>query len=296
MATKKQGPLTFNDGYVFSRERIYVASQERAEAKSDRSMVAIVIDQQWKLASLDDAALSVACDDQRHGFFLGHYGRVLVSGAGGRTVEQIPYSDELGELLRIRNVNGTIYVCGMSGQVFRRVANGWAAIDGNIRGTDQLDFEDIGGTGPSNLYAVTSFGAVMHYDGRKWRSIDFPGNRPLSGIRARNPQEVYVCGDDGGLYRGHADRWDFIGSSDLEFDYWSVELYADDVYVAHGGGLVRFDGRDLHEVELGIDGEIDCHRLHANDGVLFSFGVDHILCFDGGRWSRFLCPFNEQPA
>jgi hypothetical protein len=286
--------LVFNDGFVVNRDRVLVASQERDRSNEDVSMVAIVAGGAWKLASLNDAVLSVACDDQNHGFFVGHRGRILVTGMGGRTIEELPYSDELGEFLRVRNIAGRIYVCGMSGQVYMRDGSTWTSIDAGIRGTDQLDFEDIGGAGPADLYAVTSFGSVMHYDGSKWREVDFPDNRPLSGVRALNTKMVFVCGDGGALYRGHGDHWESIGSSDFEFDYWCIEPHGSAVYAAYGGGIVRFESEKLDHVDMGLVGEIDCHRLHSNDGVLYSFGIDHIAYLDDrGAWNRLPCPFNR---
>jgi hypothetical protein len=293
MTKLRSGALVFNDGFVMNRNRISIASQEREKSNEDTSMVAIVANEEWNLASMDDAALSVACDDQNHGFFLGRNGQILITGMGGRTIEDLPYRDELGEFLRVRNIAGQIYVCGMSGQVYMRDGFSWVAIDDGIRGTDQLDFEDIGGIGTNDLYAVTSFGAVMHYNGKRWREVDFPDNRPLSGVRAQDAKHIFICGDGGALYRGYGDQWEFIGSNDFDHDYWSIELHASVVYAAYGGGIVRFKSDKLDYVNMGLTGELDCHRLHSNDGVLYSFGIDHIVFFDGKLWQRMPCPFNQ---
>ena len=52
------------------------------------------------------------------------------------------------------------------------------------------------------------------------------------------------------------------------------------------------DGTTFEPVDFGLSTDVDCHRLHANDGVMWSFGIDHLLVFNGKKWSEVVCPMN----
>jgi hypothetical protein len=286
--------LMFNDGYVLDRDNIFMASQLQVHARDDISRISVLQKGKWKYADFDDAVLSVAClQKNRMSFFMGRNGRILIGGLGRPVTETVAKMIPETELLRIRNIAEQIYVCGMAGQVYRRDANGdWLPIDQGIRGKSSPHFEDIGGTGPNDLYAIGDPGAVYHYDGSRWEKLDFPTNRPLAGVRCLSPDEVYVCGDNGSLFRGNSTGWSFIGDPEVEDNFWAVEQFQDKLYLSYDGGIMVHDGTLLEKVDFGIEGSVDCHRLHANDGVLWSFGIDHLLKYDGQKWQEVVCPMN----
>ena len=37
------------------------------------------------------------------------------------------------------------------------------------------------------------------------------------------------------------------------------------------------------------------YRLHTRDGMLWSFGQDDLVFFDGTKWERIICPDNAVP-
>jgi len=177
----------------------------------------------------------------------------------------------------------------MTGQVYRRDDGKWRAIDKGIRGRDQLDLGDLGGTGARNIYAVSSFGEIVHFNGKSWRVLDAPSNVPLSGIRVLSETEIYVCGQDGLVLRGSGpDEWEVISSREFDYHVLSVEWYQDRLYAAHAGGLLEWFQGEWKEVSFELEGETDGHGLQTRDGVLFSFGYEHILAFDGSRWRRIV--------
>jgi len=285
--------LMFNDGYVLDPTHIFIASQLQAYAKDDVSRISVIADGKWKFADLDDAVLSVAClQKERLTFFMGHNGKIFVTGRGKIEKEILPVTDKLGTLLRIRNIAEKIYVCGMSGQVYRRDENAWIEIDQGIRGLAGIDFEDIGGSSAEDIYAVGMPGIVYHFNGRQWRKLDFPTNRPLSGVKCVSKDEVYVCGNNGNLFRGSRDQWEFIGDKKIKSNFWAVEEFQNKIYVAYGAGLFVHDAAGLSKLDFADKGEIDGHRLHANGGVLWSFGINNVFCFDGSTWQRVICPKN----
>jgi hypothetical protein len=286
--------LSFGDGYALDNEIICLASRTEEDLETDMSRVSVIKRGKWTYADFDDVAVSVTClQRERVAFFLGYNGTILiihlpVSGRGSRSVDVIPVSEEFGNLLRIRNIAEHVYVCGMSGQVYRRESRSWKQIDHGLRGEAGLDFEDIGGFAPDDLYAVASSGVVVHFDGQQWSRLDFPTNRPLSGVRCVAEGEVYICGNDGGLFRGRLNKWEFIGDRGVEENFWAVEKFGETVFVAYDEGLFAHDGKSLSKVNFGVGDAFDGHRLHANDGLLWSFGEEHVLCFDGTAWRRIV--------
>jgi hypothetical protein len=285
--------LMFNDGYIYSSELILLASQLQEFANYDDSRIAQIIKGEWKYRDFElDAILSVTASAlSKEGFFMGRNGNILVA-ASGYTTETIDDVAKYGELIRIRNIADTIYAVGTQGQVYRREEGEWIHMDQGILGIEHLHLEDIGGTAPSDLYVVGPYGDVWHFNGNKWSQSLFPTNRPLSGIKAVSHDEVYVCGDNGGLYVGNHDGWKYIGNDDITYNFWAVEVFKGKVYVSYNGGILVYDGNELQDVDFKLGHPIGCHRMHANDGVLWSFGIDDLVCFDGTSWSEVVCPMN----
>jgi hypothetical protein len=284
--------MTFSDGHALDHQTICLASRMEEDLDNDISRVSIIKNGKWTYSDFNDIAVSVTClHRDRQVFFLGYNGNIMIgnlpaTGRGSRATEVIPVSEELGNFLRIRNIAEKVYVCGMSGQVYRRERNAWQQIDQGIRGEAGLDFEDIGGTADDDLYAVASSGVVCHFNGKQWRKLDFPANRPFSGVKCVAEDEVYVCGNDGNLFRGSRDSWEFIGDESIEENFWAVEKFDDRVYVAYNDGLFVHDGTKLSEVKFGIKGDVDGHRLQAGEGALYSFGEENVLWFDRQTWHR----------
>jgi hypothetical protein len=292
--------LFFNDGFVKNNDVVLLASQFQKYSGSDISRVAIVANfrdeatMAWTYEDFQDAALSVSYSIRENcGFWMGHNGNILRIGGGQVVVERVPDTHRYGALLRIRAIGGDLYVCGMSGQVLRRSGGVWLHMDDGILGQVGLDFEDIGGSSTDDIYAVGMGGAICHYDGRRWSTIDSPTDLPLSGVRCLSEKEVVICGNRGGIYRGSLNQWTFIGSSSIDHNFWGVEVFKETIYVAYAGGLIAIDDLGVSDVDFALEGEIDCHRLHSNGEILWSIGIDTLLFYDGIRWKRVICPKNR---
>jgi len=284
--TAKSKQLFFNDGHVFEKDRILIASQLEGAAGSHFSRISMIIDGKWSFEDFDDVVLSVTALPERVALYMGHGGNILAIGEGRKIKETLPDVPKYGNILRIRTIGDRAYVCGMTGMVYQRGRKGWSHMDEGLLGKDGLEFEDMGGTGPDDIYAVGLPGSICHYDGKRWRRLEIPTDRPLSGVKVISKDEVYVCGDDGLVFEGNRKGWKSIGPKDPDLDFWGIDVFQGNVYVAHDGGLmVRKEGA-FEEVNFGLKGGIDCHRLHANDGVLWSFGIDTLLAFDGMTWRR----------
>jgi hypothetical protein len=298
--------LLYYDGQVCHRDKVALASQFHKDEGAAFSRVSMVLNTsnipngQWVYANLDDLAYSVTyLPEADLTFFMGQNGNILVHDGRAtandprrRVVEVAPVSQKHGKLLRIRAVAGRVYACGMSGQVLVRDRPGWTHMDDGLLGEEGLDLEDIDGTGPDDLYVVGMRGAICHFDGRAWDRLDSPTNRPLSNVRCLSREEVYICGNNGLFFRGNARGWTDLTDPDVESNFYGMTPYQGKIYLAHATGLFAHDGTALEAVDFQLDGPVGCHRVHANDGVLWSFGIDDLVYFDGAKWARVICPLN----
>ena len=298
--SSKEKWLFYNDGHVCHSNQIILASQfyeDEGSAFSRVSMVRNFLNSttgNWYYANLEDTVISVTYTKSENiSYFMGKNGNILVNGQGQRRVETIPDAGKYGDILRIRAINDNVYICGMTGQILIREKNGWQHIDESLLGTYELDFEDIDGSNYDDIYAVGMQGVIYHFDGKVWNQIDSPTNRSLSNVRCLSKKEVYICGDNGSLFRGNKDNgWLFMGDPKINHNFWGMESYKGKIYVAYQGGIMTYDGNNLSYLDFDLDKKIDCHRLSANDGVLLSCGVDNLAIFNGQKWSLIGCPEN----
>ncbi len=293
--------LYFYDGFVVDRGLTVLACKHHEDEGDDVSRLAFVENVanvengEWSYADfLDDGAVSVTClRESRESFFLGHNGYVLVIEQGRQVMETLPDKEGLGYVLRIRAVGQDIYVCGMTGQIYARTDGQWRHIDHGLLGTDGLDFEDIDGTSGNDLYAVGMFGAIYHFNGLQWKRCDSPTNAHLSNVRCTADGLVYVCGKKGTVLRGNKDGWEFIGDAGVKRNFWGMEHFGNQMYLAYPVGIMRHDGEKLANVEIPNILARDFHRLHSGDGVLWSIGIDNLAYFDGFDWAPVRCPLNQ---
>jgi hypothetical protein len=281
--------LCFNDGFVLDRDTILVAAQRRADARDDVSVAVVIKNGIWTRLTVEDALVSVVgLRSSRNGFYLGANGTVLIIGPGQPQMEAVGDIPQYGEMLRIRNIAEHIYACGMNGQVYVRANNIWQLVGKNLLGTAQFDVEDIDGTGPNDLWAVGTMSDVWHWDGQIWQRADMPTDRPFSGVQCLSRDRIYVCGDDGNFFVGNGEQWTFIGDPEIDDNLWAVEQFGDNLFLAFDGGLMRYDGTSLTKLDLStvIPGKVDGYRLSATTDVLWSFGIDTLLRYDGRQWQH----------
>lgn len=299
--------LFFNDGCAVRRDTVLLAAQFNAFPDADASRLAMLVDGEWLHRDVrGDTIRSVTFHPgTQRCHFMGRNGLIVTGGGGshfGRativgtfTEATIRDVDRYGELFRIRFVCGAVYACGQSSQIYRLERGSWVHFDHGLLDSEAETLEDIGGNSPEDLYAVGLSGTIAHFDGRRWQLLDSPTNQHLSNVRCVAEDEVYVCGNGGALFRGRFDNWTFIGDPDAGNEiYWGLEVYRNEVYVAHDGGIKRFDGNALVPVPVNLPGtrRRSFHRLQATDDLLYSFGVDDILCFNGSAWTELNWPDN----
>jgi hypothetical protein len=336
MKKKKAMAVTFTHGCVFERDFAYVAATLDSLHSEDRFTRVFVFDDQkaedkwvhhdlpdWKVASV--CIRSATSVRPRMACSISENGDVEMTFVGGEIVEKIPDAGLLdddspgyGYVNAIREIGNRLYVCGFSGQVYRRDDQGWTHFDeGLLQPIDDTDkivqalmvedsdllqaafdatmsLSDINGINEADIYTVGDEGRIYHHDGNSWTQIASPVDEDLARIKCISEKEVWICGYNGALLLGNwRDGFKDVSSVDDNDYFLSVEKYHGMVYLATESGLFTFDGNKIRPLKSGLKPELkDGHILEVKDGVLWSFGFKDLAWFDGKQWTRVHHPDN----
>lgn len=240
--------------------------------------------------------------DDAHGYkawwLLGKNGEAVEIKGGVPRIEQIPDAGlnverPYGYVSAIKTIAGELYVCGHGRQVYRRSSGAWQSIAGNMQTREGgTGFFDIDGASRSCVYAVGWHGEIFFYDGKQWQQDDSPTSAHLASVRVVAPDDVWIAGDKGVVLHGSFNRWRVLQSEDFPDNWYSIETFNGDTYLAANESLARVQGNTIVPVDVGLGRPITTHRLHAKDGLLWSIGEKDILVFDGTRWQEILHPDN----
>jgi hypothetical protein len=290
--------LYFTDGHVIAKDNIVIAAKLNALSEEDFSRVLYFKNDEWSYEDIDDSVHSVwFVDEPRTVYWLGKRGTVTVVGGGKLRTETIQDASDYGSLNRIRQIGSELYICGYAGQIYRRAKRAWEHFDDGVLEHDvnamSVDLQDIDGIDSASIYAVGTGGSAYHFDGKRWDRLDSPTNLHLLRVRCVSNDEVFICGSKGTLFRITQSGWEDLSDDEVLDDFWGIEYFNGQLYVAHAGGLMTWDGSGLRPVDMGTTKSVTTHHLHARDGVLWSFGIDDLFFFDGAKWTEVICPENE---
>jgi hypothetical protein len=195
-----------------------------------------------------------------------------------------------GYVNAMREIAGELYVCGFRRQVYRLVGDEFIHLHSEILASYEergFSFESIDGTSRENLYAVGRQGEVFGYDGLSWRAFDVPTNRTLTSVRCDGDSTVYACGYNGVVIRSTGGMWEDVSDPDFREHIWGMEIFEGIPYFSFLGGVVRLNGSTMERV-LNKSG----YKLHARNGVMWSFGNDDLYFYNGRDWHEVICPDN----
>lgn len=208
-------------------------------------------------------------------------------------------SENYGSLSRITQIGEYLYAVGYKGQVYRRVKAGtWEHFDQELLDPedDKLDIIDLAISSDGIFYAVEANGRIFaRREDTVWTPIINPAKEQLRSVTADKDGTVWICGRNGSLLHGNAEQG-FVNVSGVDDNakFLSVALYNDAVWVCIAAKIYTYDGEKITLVETGLTPPLrSANRLQAIDGVLWSFGMDDLVRFDGKVWQRFVCPATE---
>lgn len=250
----------------------------------------------WTRATVDFTAIRVWAYEKPEVkvFLVSPEGEVLVATLKGEKQEQIAPGSEgpefYGEIMDMRHIGKHLYVCGMGRQVYRREGEGrWVHRDQGVLVAPSTrtvkGFTSIDGLSEDDIYAVGFGGEMFQCRKGKWREISSPTNLVFNKVRTVNPELVFACGQKGLLIKGANTRWQVLKHRGPRDEFFDIEWYRDQLFIASADALYRLEGDDrVVPVDTGLVDSTYGH-LHANDGVLWSFGTKDI-CYteDGVTW------------
>jgi hypothetical protein len=283
-------PLTFLSGFVQDRSTARVIAQldnlnEQGVAFS-WLMKWTRADGKWGRFDLhwNATRMWVLSEPQLQVFSTGPGGIVSILVVGGSSEETIDNTAEgpgsHGPIRDLRGISGRLYVCGMSRQVYRREGpNRWVRRDAGVLllpGQTQLaGFNSIDGLAEDDIYAVGFVGEIWRQVQGIWHAIDSPTNVILNRVRVVAPDRAYAAGQKGVLLRGNGDVWTEIKHGATTDDFWGMEYFREKLYVSTDNAIYRLTADDNLE-KLTLKDLPTCGHLHANDGVMWSFGTKHL--------------------
>jgi len=209
-----------------------------------------------------------------------------------------------GYVTHIREIDGSLYVCGLNGQVYcRPPEGGWDAMDTGLfkpltrENTEVSNYLTcIDGTSTRDIYVVGMQGVVYYFDGFHWYKINVPTDEHLHWVRCYGQNEVYICGHNGTLLKGNASQG-FKDVSTLEdnLTWWCLCKFKNKVYLSSTQGLYAWDGDKIAPVVTGLKPEIETWRVDSDgEKALWSFGTKDLAWFDGTHWQRLHHPDNPR--
>lgn len=189
----------------------------------------------------------------------------------------------------------------------------WTAMNGSGR--------DVWGTGPSDVFAVTGYGAaVLHYDGGTWSEQFRPTEGyDLEAVWASTPTDVYAAGNSfgfvNGAYVGYAPIFHNNGSGWTEVTRFQPEQFADraifyglwgasanDIFAVGGHEfehsyrtlIAHYNGSGWTQMTSPED-RVDLLDVWGTSGQdVYAVGIKGrpsvgvILHYDGSAWSKVL--------
>jgi len=296
----------FTDGFVVRHDAIIIPTQFQDSLDTTLSRILFLFGDKWGYHDFHNADIGSVTYREGLCYLMGMNG--VVHSCGRTGVEFSPNSlkdsyretvvadvPSYGALFRIRFIGEDVYACGQSSQVYVLRGQEWKHMDDGILKLGGITLVDLDGTGPDDIYAVGMEGSIFHYDGKQWTLLDSPTNQHLTNVRCISRDEVYICGYSGTLLQGSGDTWRFVGDTNFRENFWGMAAFERDIYLSYKLGIMKYDGKELASVDLGfdVDRTLSCKSLHGSDGVLWSFGDEELLRFDGVSWEQVVCPENR---
>lgn len=191
---------------------------------------------------------------------------------------------DYGSLKRVRVIGGEVYCCGQFAQVYRLDGPNWVKEDHGLCSYESPDFQDLGGSGRADLFGTSLSGEVRHFDGQKWSRLKPAG--PSHVLCTARLGKVQLFGGFDGFVGRVSGKAVKAFRAVTDGTYWDCVGFRERWYLCHGRGIDACDGRGVRPVKLGLSGELSFHRLCSSKKFLWSIGEQHVLRFDGQRWSR----------
>lgn len=300
----------FGRGVIINAGRAHLLSVPVVESGSEPGGVTQVIN--WRPDQLSSfmipweaKTITYVPNPEPHVVIIGPQGDVFIGSPHGNSEELIDESsfgpNDRGVIRDSRFIGKNLYAVGMSRQVYRRECEKGAVNRGRWEHIDEgvliekavpgvAGFCSVDGYGEDEIYAAGWRGEIWWYDGRRWNATDSPTNLKLERIVCAPNGHVYALGQSATLLKGRKDIWNQIEHDVTTREFWGSSWYNDLLWMCTDSGLYCLTEDDkVKPVDIGIDGTSTFRWLDSADGVIWSFGANHVIhSSEGRKWTQVI--------
>jgi hypothetical protein len=243
-----------------------------------------------------ESVLSVDADADGSAYVLGENGTVVQFEWRATDKDQLRQSRQLfanplveprGPLRRIRIIGGEPLCVGSVGQAYFLRNRAFTQLPPLLLDGEALTIEDVSGTGPHDLIAVTSDGHAATFDGTGWLRVDLPTNASLTAICRLTDDRYAISGKGGTLVIGSGTRWQLVQPV-VEDNYWGVATFDGELYVARLNGIDQLVNGTLTPLALPPIGALQFAVLRSGPEGVWSFADRTIGVIANAIWTTIV--------
>jgi hypothetical protein len=152
-------------------------------------------------------------------------------------------------------------------------------------GTDR-HLEGVWGTSGENVFAVGQDGIILRFDGAGWTEVPSGTSQNLRGVWGASPERVFAVGDSGTILHFDGTSWEGMVSGTTEHLLAIWGTSPSDIHaVGYQGTILHFDGAAWIPSESGTDRNLR-GIWGASPNDVFAVGSRRtLLRYDGSNWN-----------
>lgn len=291
---------SFMDGTVVNNDLMFLlgVNDKRAELNESHGFIFQRYKKQWQILEVGQKLISSTFTEipDRKLVAIAENGWVTALGGGMIVNESIAKGDmspaKRGPLLEVKAIDrGKAYAIGTGRQAYRKDGEDlWTRIDQTaspeVEKAADVCFHSIDGFNENDIYSVGWEGEIWHFDGKIWKQMESPTNLALYKVLCCNSDGyVYACGQVGTLIRGRNNEWKVIDQDETKEDFWSVDVFDNQIYLSTLNFIYHLKGSELRQVQMD-DLPLTCYSLSSAEGIMWSIGAKDVMEFSGNKWTR----------
>ncbi|MEA9822354.1 hypothetical protein VDF98_03725 [Xanthomonas campestris pv. raphani] len=316
-------PITFSHCIAIESDYYMIASKPDALDASEEFTRLFYFDAQapntWRhtdtpyFTAVDMCVVHRALGSQRRYAVLSRQGQVLYYWPGDQLAEKIegaglaePGGPVYGYLNALKEIDGSLYVCGGGGQIYRRNGRGWSDMAGTLRKPAPLlkadlalhspivgdDLSDIDGYRADDLYVAGGQG-IYHYGGHDWIACETSTDETLMAVMCMPGGVVWACGFNGAVMRGNAaEGFRDVSHYDDNMLLTNMAFFGRHLYFSSNQGLFRLDPQAPKSRLEKINMVPECEDVSVVGDVLLCVGPKSIHILQSGDWRELVHPDN----
>jgi hypothetical protein len=295
-------PMTIVCGRVTSSGNgaLVLSIDELFEEDEEHSVLAIVRDGRLFGVAVEECCCAVS---ELIGVPTGHV--FLGDGGGIWTANSEGFSEVTGELKTI-DLKGPLRDLGV-GSTGELIAVG-AALQAYAT-SNLIDWADLNVPAPPTIeeiarhglesyssfadqesYAVGWRGDVFKYESHLWSKLDLSTNLDLYAVSCALDGWVYICGDEGLIFKGRNESWQCIENDLTDEKLWDVAHIQGRTFVASDRLLYEIADNRLILASYTNDDHVPTltHSLSAVGDIMWSIGSKQLFEFRDNSWSELV--------